>query len=253
LAASQAKPEERHWTQIIPREYHQYSTVFHDAYPHPLPPKRPRDHEIELTPDAPAVLNCKVYPLPLGQQKQLDEFIEEYLCKGFIRVSNSPYASPFFFVKKKDGRQRPVQDYRQLNKYTVRNTYPLLLIKELIASLVNKQWFTKFDVRWGYNNVCIKEGDQWKAAFKTNRGLFKPTVMFFGLTNLSATFQTMMDTLFRQEIATGDVTIYMDDILIATSGSLEQHKQKVHQVLHKLMDNVLYRDGKVQFRTVVRT
>jgi hypothetical protein len=86
-------------------------------------------------------------------------------------------------------------------------------------------------MRWGYNNVRIKEGDQWKAAFKTNKGLFEPTVMFFGLTNSPATFQTMMDTLFRQEIATGDVTIYMDDILIAISGSLEQHKQKVHQVL----------------------
>jgi hypothetical protein len=135
---------------------------------------------------------------------------------------------------------RPVPDYRQLNKYTVRNTYPLLLIKELIASLVNKQWFTKFDVQWGYNNVRIKEGDQWKAAFKTNRGLFESIVMFFGLTNSPATFQTMMDTSFRQEIATGDITIYMDNILIATTGSLEQHKQKVHQVLRKLEDNVLY-------------
>jgi hypothetical protein len=105
---------------------------------------------------------------------------------------------------------------------------------------VNKQWFTKFDVRWGYNNVRIKEGNRWKAAFKTNRGLFKPTVMFFGLTNSPATFQTMMDTLFRQEIATGDVTIYMDDILITITGSLKQHKQKVHQVLRKLEDNVLY-------------
>jgi Reverse transcriptase (RNA-dependent DNA polymerase) len=95
-------------------------------------------------------------------------------------------------------------------------------------------------VRWGYNNVRIKEGNQWKAAFKTNRGLFEPTVMFFGLTNSPATFLTMMDTLFRQEIATGDITIYMDDILIATTGSLEQHKQKVHQVLRKLEDNVLY-------------
>jgi Reverse transcriptase (RNA-dependent DNA polymerase) len=153
-----------------------------------VPPKRTWDHEIELTPDAPAVLNCKVYPLPLGQQETLDRFNKEYLHRGFIRVSNSPYASPFFFVKKKDGQLRPVQDYRQLNKYTIWNTYPLPLIKELIASLVNKQWFTKFDVRWGYHNVRIKKGDQWKAAFKTNRELFKPTVMFFGLTNSPATF-----------------------------------------------------------------
>jgi hypothetical protein len=134
LAASQAKPKERHWTQIIPPEYHQYRGVFSEASPYARPPKCPWDHEIELTPDAPAVLNCKVYPLLLGQQKHLDEFIKEHLRRGFIRVSNSPYASPIFFVKKKDGRLRPVQDYRQLNKYTVRNTYPLPLIKELIPS-----------------------------------------------------------------------------------------------------------------------
>src|SRR6267154_5116830 len=73
-------------------------------------------------------------------------------------------------------------------------------------------------VRWGYNNVRIKEDDQWKAAFKMNRGLFEPTVMFFGLTNSPATFQTMMDAIFREEIASGDIIIYMDDVLIATNG-----------------------------------
>ena len=107
-----------------------------------------------------------------------------------------------------------------MNKWTIRNHYPLPLIKELIVKLKNKTWFTKFDVRWGYNNVRIKEGDQWKAAFKTNKGLFEPTVMFFGLTNSPATFQTMMDDIFRDEIATGDVIIYMHDILVATKGSI---------------------------------
>jgi hypothetical protein len=94
----------------------------------------------------------------------------------------------------------------------------------LINQLVGKTWFTKFDVHWGYNNVRIKNGDQWKAAFKTNRGLFKPTVMFFGLTNSPATFQTMMDEIFKDEVATGDVIIYMDDILIATARTLDNHK-----------------------------
>jgi hypothetical protein len=117
-----------------------------------------------------------------------------------------------------------VQDYRALNEVTVRNTYPLPLIKELINQLVGKTWFTKFDVRWGYNNVRIKNGDQWKAAFKTNKGLFEPTVMFFGLTNSPATFQTMMDEIFKDKVATGDVIIYMDDILIATAGTLDNHK-----------------------------
>jgi Reverse transcriptase (RNA-dependent DNA polymerase) len=99
-------------------------------------------------------------------------------------------------VQKKDGKLQPVQDYRNLNKWTVPNKYPLLLIPDLIHSIAGKMLFTKFDVRWGYNNIPIKPGDEWKAAFKMSEGLFEPTVMFFGLTNSPATFQTMMDDIF---------------------------------------------------------
>ena len=95
-----------------------------------------------------------------------------------------------------------------------------------MSDVVDKLWdasiFTKFDVRWGYNNVRIKEGDKWKAAFKTNRGMFEPCVMFFGLTNSPATFQAMMNEVFKDLLDTGKVFIYMDDILIATS-TLEEH------------------------------
>lgn len=92
-------------------------------------------------------------------------------------------ASPFFFIKKKDGSLRPVQDYRKLNDMTIKNRYPLPLIQELLDKLKGACHFSKLDVRWGYNNVSIAEGDEWKAAFRTNAGLFEPTVMFFGLTN----------------------------------------------------------------------
>ena len=105
-------------------------------------------------------------------------------------------ASPFFFVKKKDGTLRPVQDYRALNAITVKNAYPLPLIGELIDKLKGAKLFTKMDVRAGYNNVRIKEGDQWKAAFATPFGLFEPTVMFFGLCNSPAMFQSMMNHIF---------------------------------------------------------
>ena len=97
-------------------------------------------------------------------------------------------ASPFFFVKKKSGELRPVQDYRKLNSMTVKNKYPLPLIPELIDKLKDSQHFTKLDVRWGYNNIRIKELDQWKVAFITNRGSFEPRVMYFGLTNSPTTF-----------------------------------------------------------------
>ena len=89
--------------------------------------------------------------------------------------------SPFFFVKKKDGKLRPVQDYQYLNEHTIKNADPLPLITDLVDNLHHFSHFTKFDVHWGYNNIRIKEGDEWKAVFITQLGLFEPTVMFFGL------------------------------------------------------------------------
>ena len=146
------------------------------------------DHAIELKPGAPATIPGKIYTLTQSEQKALEEFVKEHLVKGYIKPSKSPYASPFFFIKKKDGKLRPVQDYRKVNEWTIKNHYPLPLIPELIAQVKGASLFTKFNIRWGYNNVRIKEGDQWKAAFITNQGLFEPNVMFFGLTNSPATF-----------------------------------------------------------------
>ena len=147
-------------------------------------------------------------------------------------------ASPFFFVKKKDGKLRPVQDYRKLNEMTIKNRYPLPLISELIDKLTGAKYYSKMDVRWGYNNIRIKEGDEWKAAFRTNRGLFEPLVMFFGLTNSPATFQTMMNDIFREEIAEGWVVIYMDDILVFSKDKKE-HQEQVKRILKKLRQHQL--------------
>jgi hypothetical protein len=113
------------------------------------------------------------------------------MARGTIRPSKSPYKSHFFYIKKKDGKLQPVQDYCPINEWTIHNAYPLPLIPELINRLSRCSLYTKFDIRWGYNNVCIKEGDEWKAAFIMNEGLFEPTVMFFRLTNSPATFQTI--------------------------------------------------------------
>ena len=222
----------------IPDHYRMFSKVFSEEASTRLPMRRTWDHMIELKPDA-IPTSCKIYPLALHEQKALEDFLSEHLKRGTIRQSKSPMASPFFFIKKKDGKLRPVQDYRKLNDMTIKNQYPLPLIPELINRMKDAKIFTKFDVRWGYNNVRIKEGDEWKAAFKTNKGLFEPLVMFFGLTNSPATFQTMMNTLFKDLIDEGFVTIYMDDILIATA-TLEQHRRVVKQVLKILQDNDLY-------------
>jgi len=110
------------------------------------------------------------------------------LRKGYIRPSKSPQTSPVFFVGKKDSGKYMVMDYYKLNKQTVKNNYLLPLITNLVDTMGNKKLFTKMDLQWGYNNVCIKEGDKWKTAFTTHVGSFEPVVMFFGMTNLSATF-----------------------------------------------------------------
>jgi hypothetical protein len=139
-------------------------------------------------------------------------------------------ASPVFFIKKKDGTLRLIQDYRALNALTIKNRYPLPLISELVNQLRGAKYFTKLDVRWGYNNVRMKEGDEWKAAFCTNRGLFEPLVMFFGLTNSPSTFQTMMNDIFQDLIMEGVICVYLDDILIFTK-SIEEHRRVTRLVL----------------------
>jgi hypothetical protein len=135
-------------------------------------------------------------------------------------------ASLVFFIKKKDGSLQLVQDYQALNAITVKNKYPLPLISELINKPQKAKYFTKLDVHWGFNNVHMKEGDEWKAAFQTNRGLYKPLVMFFGLTNSPATFQTMMDSIFEELITEGILVAYLDDILIFTK-TAEKHREIV--------------------------
>src|SRR6266446_5399716 len=134
--------------------------------------------------------------------------------------------APVFFVKKKDGSLRLVQDYRKLNEITVKNSYPLPLISDVLVRLRNAKYFLALDLHWGFNNVHIKDSDEWKAAFSTNRGLFEPTVMFFGLCNSLATFQTMMNDILQDFINREVIICYMDDILIFTA-TLEEHRKVV--------------------------
>ena len=148
-------------------------------------------------------------------------------------------ASPFFFVAKKSGDLQPCQDYWWLDKGIIKNSYPLPLISDLVDQLKGAKYFTKLDVRWGYNNVRIKDGDQWKAAFKTSQGLFKPTVMFFGMCNSPATFQAMMDNVFQDMKTEGWIIIYMDNIFIFTK-ELQQNIEYTKWTLQQLQENDLY-------------
>ena len=188
LAEQAADKRKKTWEELVPPKYHSFGSIFLEKASERFPDRRKWDHAIDLKADASTSINCRVYPLSPKEQEEQKEFLESNLRLNRIHHSNSSYANGFFLICKKDGKFWPVQDYRCLNKWTIPNRYPLPLIAELIHDLAGKQIFSKFDVRWGYNNVRIKEGDEWKVAFKTSEGLFEPTVMFFGLTNSPVTF-----------------------------------------------------------------
>uniref|UniRef100_A0A0W0FJH8 Reverse transcriptase-rnase h-integrase n=1 Tax=Moniliophthora roreri TaxID=221103 RepID=A0A0W0FJH8_MONRR len=194
-----AKPLE----ELLPAYLSDYTDRFEKKKAERFPPSRPYDHAIDLKPDF-KPRDCKIYSLSPKEQIEQDKFLDKNLRKGYIRPSKSLMASPFFFVAKKEaGALRPCQDYRDLNNGTIKNRYPLPLVTDLVDKLKTAKVFTKLDLQNGYNNIRIKDGDQWKAAFKTPRGLFEPTVMFFGLTNSPATFQAFMNDILKDFIDEG--------------------------------------------------
>jgi Reverse transcriptase (RNA-dependent DNA polymerase) len=138
-------------------------------------------------------------------------------------------------VKKKDDNLRPVQDYREVNKWTIPDVYPLPRIETILEQLSGKQLFTTLNIRWGYNNIQIHPDDCWKATFKTPFGLYIPKVMLFGLWNAPATFQRCMNTIFHDLLNEypENLHIYMDDFLIATPNNLDLHWEITHKVLDR--------------------
>ena len=236
------KKKEKTDEELIPKEYHEYLDIFSEEKAARFPDTRPWDHKIEMK-EGFEPKSFKNYNLTPVEQLELDKFLKENLEKGYIRPSQSPMASPFFFVSKKDGKLRPCQDYRYLNDWTIKNSYPLPLISDILDKLKDANYFTKLDVRWGYNNIRIRKGDEWKAAFKTNKGLFEPTVMFFGMCNSPATFQSMMDDIFVTMIDEKLVIIYMDDILIFAD-TKEELRRRTKMVLEKLREHDLYLKAK---------
>jgi len=147
--------------------------------------------------------------------------------------------SPVFFSGKKDSSKRMVMDYRSLNSQTVKNNYPLPLITELIDNMGSKKVFMKMDLQWEFNNIRIKEGDEWKGAFMTYIGSFKPTVMFFRMTNSPATVQAIMNEILRDLINEGKVAAFVDDVLIRTE-TKEGHDEIIEEILKRLEENDLY-------------
>ena len=181
----------------------------------------------------------KIYPLSRNERKEVQKFVKDQLRKGYIRPSKSPQMLPVFFIGKKDGSKRIVVDYRSLNSQTVKNNYPLPLITELINNMGSKKVFTKMDLQWGFNNIRIKEGDEWKGAFMMHISSFEPTVMFFRMTNLPATFQAIMNEILRDLINKRKVAAFVDDVLVGTEME-EKHDEIIEEILKRLEENNLY-------------
>jgi len=222
----------------VPEKFHKWIKVFRKKQLERMPMRKLWDHAIDVK-ERFMPRKGKVYLLSREKREEVREFVREQLRKGYIQLSKSPQTVLVFFVGKKNGKKRMVQDYRYLNEWTIKNNYPLPLISDVLENIGTKKLFTKMDLRWGYNNVRIKEGDEWKAAFTTLEGLFEPTVMFFGLTNSPATFQAMMNKLLRDLINTRKVAVFIDDVIVGME-SEEGHDELVAEVVKRLEENDLY-------------
>jgi len=170
--------------------------------------------------------------------KEIKVQLEELFAKGYIKPSKSPYGAPVLFVHKKDGTLRMCVDYRALNKATMKNRYPLPQIDDLFNCLSGAKVFSKIDLRSGYYQIRIAEGDEEKTACHTRYGSYEFLVMPFGLTNAPATFCTLMNDIFREWLD-DFVVIYINDILIY-NGSLEEHAEHLRKVFQRLRENKLY-------------
>ncbi|KAJ9565014.1 LOW QUALITY PROTEIN: hypothetical protein OSB04_000980 [Centaurea solstitialis] len=214
----------------------EYPDVFPDDLPG-VPPKRQVEFRIDLVPGAAPIAKAP-YRLAPPEMQELSKQLEELLDKGFIRPSTSPWGSPILFVKKKDGSMRMCIDYRELNKLTVKNRYPLPRIDDLFDQLQGAAWFSKIDLRSGYHQLKVREEDVHKTAFRTRYGHFEFIVMPFGLTNAPAAFMDLMNRVCRPMLDRS-VIVFIDDILIY-SKSKEEHVEHLREVLEVLRKEKLY-------------
>ncbi|KAF7174555.1 hypothetical protein CNMCM6106_009110 [Aspergillus hiratsukae] len=211
-----------------------------------LPPHRPGiDHAIELEKDEQgrekAVPWGPLYNMTKEELLVLRKTLTDHLEKGWIRVSKSPAGAPVLFVRKPGGGLRFCVDYRKLNEITKKDRTPLPLISETLRMMAKAVWYTKLDVSAAFHKIRIKEGDEWKTAFRTRFGSFEWLVTPFGLTGAPATFQRYINSVLR-EFLDVCVSAYIDDVIIFTNGSLQEHRSQVMQVLKKLEEAGLQLD-----------
>ncbi|GJX08605.1 putative reverse transcriptase domain-containing protein [Tanacetum coccineum] len=202
-----------------------------------LPPARPVEFQIDLIPGAAPVARAP-YRLAPSEMKELSEQLQELSDKGFIRPSSSPWGAPVLFVKKKDGSFRMCIDYRELNKLTVKNRYPLPRIDDLFDQLQGSNIYSKIDLRSGYHQLRVREQDIPKTAFRTRYGHYEFQVMPFGLTNAPAVFMDLMNRVCKPYLDKF-VIVFIDDILIYSKDKKE-HEEHLKAILELLKKEKLY-------------
>ena len=210
--------------------------VFPDDLPGP-PPEREIDFPIDLV-SGTAPISLPLYIMAPTELKELKAQLQELVDGGFIRPSTSPWGAPMLFVKKKDGTWRLCIDYRQLNKVTIRNKYPLPRIDDLFDQLQGAKVFSKIDLRSEYHQLRIRESDIPKTAFRTRYGHYEFLVMSFGLTNAPAVFMDLMNRVFRPYLDRF-VIVFSDDILVYSRSELE-YERHLGLVLQTLRQHQLY-------------
>ncbi|KAK9109466.1 hypothetical protein Sjap_017526 [Stephania japonica] len=202
-----------------------------------LPPPRVIDFIIETIPGTKPI-SIPPYRMAPKELRELQVQIEELLKKGFIRSSMSPWGAPVLFVKKKDGTLRMCIDYRQLNRVTIRNKYPLPRIDDLFDQLKGAKWFSKIDLRSGYHQLRVRDSDISLTAFTSRYGHYEFSVMPFGLTNAPAMFMDLRHRVFKPYLD-HFVIVFIDDIMIY-SKTQDEHSHHLRVTLHTLKDNRLY-------------
>ena len=208
-------------------------------------PKRALPHRIDVAPGTKPISKPS-YRLSAIEAAEVERQLADYLSKGFIRKSSSPWASPILLVKKKDGSMRMCVDYRSLNTVTIKNKYPLPRIDELFDQLKGAKYFSKIDLHSGYHQVRINADDIPKTAFRTRFGHYEFLVLPYGLTNAPTTFMTLMDSVLRPYLGKF-VIVFLDDILVY-SKTLEEHLEHLRKVFQLLRENALYaKDSKCKF------